>query len=162
MRLAGASPGPAPAEPVVLAEFNYVIRGPHAVPRMGHIEAQAWPTAAVTLAGGASFDDAVRAAQAIAARPTEDGIHHVPVNQAQGVLQAADGALSIVALGGQHRGQAGPLFIDGRFFEAAALSLQVARRSTELVAVVGATRVLDLRRTGAAFVQSGNANPPQG
>ncbi|MCW2926983.1 MAG: hypothetical protein JWM86_951 [Thermoleophilia bacterium] len=147
-----------PTPPVVLAQFNYVIRGPQGMPRMGHVDAQAWPTAATGVSGG--FDDAVAAAKLVAGRPLQDGIHHVPVNQAQGVLQAADGTFSIVPLGGFHRETTGPLFVDGRFFGAAALSLQVTRSVPELVAVVGATRVLDLRHTGAAFITSGNANPP--
>jgi hypothetical protein len=152
-------PDPAPTGPVH-AEFNYVIRGPQQLPRMGHVDAQAWPGAAVPVRAGSSFLDAVAAARAIAATATYDGIHGLPINQAQGVLQAADGAFSIVPLGGFHRETTGPLFVDGRFFEAAAISLQVARRSKELVAVVGSERVLDLRHTGAAFVESKNANPP--
>lgn len=149
---------PAPAGPPVLADFTYVIRGPHAVPRTGHIEAQALPSAPVAALG--SFDDAVAAARLLASVPTGDGIHRRSIFPAQGVVQAADGAFSIVALGGAHRGGVGPLFIDGPMFDLTALSLQVARRSAELVAVVGATRVLDLRRTGAAFVAGTNANPP--
>lgn len=158
-----AAPIPSPVQDTppttpVLAQFNYVIRGPQGMPRMGYIEAQAWPTAASTVAGG--FDDAVAAAKLVAAKPVFDGIHGLPINQAQGVLQAADGSYSIVALGGFHREKMGPMFVDGRFFEAAALSLQVTRSVAELVAVVGAARVLDLRHTGAAFVASDNANPP--
>ena len=156
-------PLPDPAEDTpptgpVLAEFNYVIRGPQKLPRMGHVEARAWPTAPV--AGGSAFEDAVTAAKAIAAAPRSDGIHGLPIQQAQGVLEAANGTYLIVPLGGFHHEKHGPLFVDGRFFDAAALSLQVTRRSTELVAVVGAETVLDLRHTGAAFVVSKNANPP--
>ncbi len=143
----------------VLAEFNYVIRGPQQLPRMGHIEAQAWPTAPV--AAGSSFDDAVSAAKAIAAAKTYDGIHGLPIQQAQGILEAANGTYSIVPLGGFHRDRNGPVFVDGMMFDAAALSLQVTRRSRELVAVVGAVTVLDLRHTGAALVVSSNANPPK-
>ena len=144
----------------VLASFNYVIRGPQQMPRMGFIEAQAWPTAPVSVPGG--FDDAVAAARQLASKATYDGIHGLPIHQAHGVLQAADGSMSIVALGGFHREKNGPLFVDGRFFEAAALSLQVTRSVKELVAIVGAERVLDLRHTGSAFVVAANANPPRG
>jgi len=151
----------APTAPArILAQFNYVIRGPQGMPRMGHIEATAWPSAPVAVRGG--FDDAVAAARAVAAAPAKDGIHHVTIHQAQGVLQAADGSFSIVPLGGAHRGTTGPLFVDGKLFEAATLSLQVTRSVAELVAVVGAERVLDLRRTGAAFVVPANTNPPRG
>jgi hypothetical protein len=161
MQLAADTPTPpAPAAPTadapptgpVLAQFNYVIRGPRQMPRMGLIDAQAWPGAAVPVAGG--FDDAVRAARALAATPARDGIHALPLQQAHGVLQAADGQLSIVALGGFHRERTGPLFVDGKFFEATTLTLQVTRSVPELVAIVGAERVLDLRRTGSAFVVS--------
>lgn len=148
----------APPTGPILASFNYVIRGPRQMPRMGLIEAQAWPTEPVVVPGG--FDDAVAAAKLLAAKTAYDGIHGLPIHQAHGVLQAADGVMSIVPLGGFHREKNGPLFIDGRFFEAAALSLQVTRSVKELVAIVGAGRVLDLRHTGAAFVQSTNANPP--
>ena len=148
---------PSPQGPV-LADFNCVIRGARAMPRMGLIEARAWPTGPTP--AGSSWDDAIRAAQLVASQPAEDGIHALPIHQAQGVLQAADGTYSITPLGGFHRAQDGPLFVDGRFFEATALSLQVTRRSAELVAVVGAERVLDLRHTGAATIVSTNANPP--
>lgn len=143
----------------VLAQFSYAIRGPKGVPRIGLIEARAWPqTGAQAVRGG--FEDAVAAAKLRSAQEVLDGIHHVPVNQAQGVLQAADGTYSIVPLGGAHRDAEGPLFVDGRMFEAAALSLQVTRTVAELVAVVGKERVLDLRRTGSAFVVPTNQNPP--
>lgn len=164
MQLAPASqplqhPAPAaPADSPVLANFNYVIRGPRQMPRMSLIEARAWPTAPTPVAGG--FDDAVAAAKAIAGTPADDGIHGLPIQQAQGILQAADGAFSIVPLGGFHREKDGPLFVDGRFFEAATLTLQVTRVVTDLVAVVGAERVLDLRHTGAAFVVSKNIDKP--
>lgn len=142
----------------LLAQFSYVIRGPQQMPRMGLIDARAWPTGPVPVAGG--YDAAVAAARLLAQRTAYDGIHGLPIQQAHGVLQAADGAMSIVPLGGFHREKNGPLFVDGRFFDAAALSLQVTRTVKELVAVVGAERVFDLRQTGAAFVQSTNTNPP--
>ncbi|MCW2926775.1 MAG: hypothetical protein JWM86_743, partial [Thermoleophilia bacterium] len=105
-------PNPAQATPPtgpVLAEFNYVIRGPQAMPRMGHVEARAWPTAPV--AGGTSFEDALTAAKAIASTPRYDGIHGLPIQQAQGVLEAANGTYLIVPLGGFHREKNGPLFV---------------------------------------------------
>jgi hypothetical protein len=147
-----------PATGPVLAQFSYVIRGPQSMPHFGVIDAQAWPTAPV--AAGSSFDDAVAAAKLIAAKMRYDGIHGLPINQAQGIVEAANGTYSIVPLGGFHRERTGPLFVDGMFFERTALSLQVVRTSKELVAVVGTDRVLDLRRTGAAFVQTTNPNPP--
>jgi hypothetical protein len=158
MQLAAPRPFAAPDGPV-LAQFNYVIRGPQQMARMGLIEARAWPTAPVPVAGG--FDDAVAAAKALAGRLQHDGIHRMPINPAQGILQAFDGQLSIVPLGGFHRGVDGPLFVDGRFFEKAALSLQVTRDTRELIAVVGAERVLDLRHTGGATVISGNHRTPE-
>src|SRR4051812_6335705 len=115
MQLAPVDPAvPAPTGPV-LAEFNYVIRGPQQLPRMGHIEAQAWPRTSSPLPAGASFEDAIASAKAVASKSTFDGIHGLPIQQAQGVLQAADGAFSIVPLGGFHRETTGPLFVDGRF-----------------------------------------------
>lgn len=152
------APNP-PATSPVLAQFNYAIRGPKGMPHMGLIEAVAWPTGAVAVPGG--FDDAVAAATAIAAAPAKDGIHNVVIQQAQGVLQATDGSFSIVPLGGAHRDTVGPLFVDGKMFEAATLSLQITRSTAELVAVVGATRVLDLRHTGSAVVLPTNTNPPR-
>lgn len=145
-------------DPAIIADFSYVIRGPHRVPHMGHIEARAWPTGPVATSG--SFDDAVAAAKKLALAPADDGIHHVDVVQAHGILQANDGAFSIVPLGGFHREQDGPLFVDGDFFDRAALSLQVSRRTPELVAVVGGSQLLDLRHNGSAFVLSTNRNPP--
>lgn len=157
-----AEVGPSPTRPVpgsgpalehsptgepVLADFSYVIRGPHQMPHYGLIEARAWPKPATPVAG--SFDDAVRAAKLLA-KQAYDGIHGLPINQAHGILQAADGSLSVVPLGGFHREKDGPLFVDGRFFEATALSLQVVRRTKELAAIVGLDRVFDLRPTGAA------------
>jgi hypothetical protein len=158
MQLAATVPVAEPASPV-LAQFNYVIRGPQQMARMGLIEARAWPSPPVPVAGG--FDEAVAAAKLLAGRLQHDGIHRMPINPAQGVLQAADGQLSIVPLGGFHRGTDGPLFIDGRFFEKTALSLQVTRDTRVLIAVVGAERVLDLRHTGAATVISGNHRTPE-
>ena len=142
----------------VVAQFNYVIRGNAAMPRMGHIEAHVWPRAAYEVRG--SFDDAVRAAKQHAAHAVNDGIHNATIHQAHGVLQARDGSFAIVPLGGPHREQEGPLFVDGKMFEASALSLQVTRSVPDLVAVVGADRVLDLRHTGAAFATPSNTNPP--
>lgn len=142
----------------VLAQFSYLIRGPQKLPRIGVIDAQAWPTAPV--AAGTSFDDAVTAAKLLSQQARYDGIHGLPINQAHAILEAANGAYSIVPLGGFHRERTGPLFVDGIFFERAALNLQVARVSRELVAIVGTDRVLDLRRTGAATVTPANANPP--
>ncbi len=165
MQLAATLPAtpPMPATDVpptgpVLAQFNYVIRGPQQLPRMGHIEAQAWPTAPVAVSGG--FDDAVAAAKLLASKTVHDGIHGLPIQQAHGILQSSTGALSIVPLGGFHREKNGPLFVDGRFFEAATLTLQVTRSVKELVAVVGMERVLDLRHTGAALVVSKNIEKP--
>lgn len=147
-----------PASGPVLAQFSYAMRGPRAMPKLGVIEVQSWPVAPTPASGG--FEDAVRAARELAARSLRDGMHRLPIPQAHGVLQGGDGAFSIVPLGGVHRGRTGPVFIDGAFFERTAHSLQVVRAATELVAVVGAERVLDLRRTGAAFVQATNVNPP--
>ena len=142
----------------VLAQFSYAIRGPQGMPRLGVIDAKVWPRAAYEVRG--SFDDAVAAARTYAAAAIHDGIHNATLHQAHGVLQARDGSFAIVPLGGPHRGQDGPLFVDGKMFEAAALSLQVTRSVPDLVAVVGAERVLDLRHTGSAFVQTTNVNPP--
>jgi len=142
----------------VLAQFSYLIRGPQKLPRVGVIDAQAWPTAPV--AAGTSFDDAVAAARQLSRQTRYDGIHGLPINQAHGVLEAANGAYSIVPLGGLHRERTGPLFVDGIFFERTALSLQVARVSSALVAIVGTERVLDLRHTGGAHVVAANSNPP--
>lgn len=147
-----------PAEGPVLAQFSYAIRGPRATPKIGLIDAVAWPRASYPVSG--SFDDAVSAAKALAATPVRDGLHALPVHQAHGVLQAGDGAFSVVPLGGFHRERNGPLFVDGHFFEAATLTLQVTRSTADLVAVVGRDRVLDLRRTGAAFVVSSNIDRP--
>jgi hypothetical protein len=152
-------PYPVPGDgSTVLAQFSYAIRGPKGMPRMAIIEAHAWPRASYPVRG--SFEDAVAAAKLHAATEVRDGIHNVRINQAHGVLQAADGTFAIVPLGGPHRDQEGPLFVDGRMFEAAALSLQVTRSVAELVAVVGRDRVLDLRHTGSAFVAPANQNPP--
>ncbi len=153
-------PFPVPGDgSTVLAQFSYAIRGPQGMPRMALIEAKAWPRVSYPVRG--SFDDAVAAAKLHAASEVKDGIHNVPVNQAHGVLQAADGTFAIVPLGGDHREQEGPLFVDGRMFEAAALSLQVTRSVAQLVAVVGKDRVLDLRHNGSAFVAPANQNPPR-
>jgi hypothetical protein len=142
----------------VLAQFSYLIRGPHQGAHLGVIDAQAWPSAPV--AAGRSFEDAVAAAKLLAKHGIDDGMHRLAINPAHAVLQAANGTYSIVPLGGFHREHMGPLFVDGDFFERTALNLQVARVSRELVAVVGADRVLDLRRTGGATVTPANANPP--
>lgn len=141
-----------PAAGPVLATFSYVIRGPQKTAHFGVIDAQAWPSAPV--AAGSSFDDAVAAAKLIAQQVKYDGIHGLPINQAQGIVEAANGTYSIVPLGGFHREKTGPLFVDGIFFERTALSLQVVRSTSELVAVVGTDRVMDLRQTGAAYVQT--------
>lgn len=150
MRIAPAAPPFAPGE--ILADFNYMIRGPHQIPRLGHIEARAWPANGTQLPAGTSFADAVKAAQLVASKPIDDGIHRLTLHQAQGVLQAADGSVWITPLGGFHREKDGPLFVDGRMFETTALSLQVVRRARALLAVVGAQNVLDLRATGGSTV----------
>lgn len=142
---------PSPA----LAKFSYAIRIPNREPMLAVIEARAWPTALVPVSGG--FDDAIAAAKQIASVPLKDGMHGMPVHQAQGILQSSDGVFSIVPLGGKLMGSDGPVFIDGAFFDASALSMQVVRTTSELVAVVGKERVLDLRQTGSAFVSASPA-----
>ena len=134
-----------------LATFSYVIRSPQDMAHYGVIEAHAWPTPTPLPVTG-SYDDAVSAAKQLAQRSRYDGIHGLPINQAVGILQSATGVLSLVPLGGPHRERTGPLFVDGRFFDATALSLQVVRNTSDLIAVVGTDRVLDLRPTGAAAV----------
>jgi hypothetical protein len=134
-----------------LATFSYVIRSPHNMAHYGVIEAHAWPNPTSLPASG-SFDDAVAAAKQLARRSAYDGIHGLPINQCVGVLQSATGALSLAPLGGDHRERTGPLFVDGRFFDATTLSLQVVRATSDLIAVVGTDRVMDLRETGSAAV----------
>lgn len=140
-------PTPSPSTPI-LADFSYVIRGAHSMPHYGLIEARAFPHGPVPFSG--SFDDAVAAAKLLAAGG-RDEIHRLPIQQAHGILQSATGQLSIVPLGGFHRGKDGPLFVDGRMFDAMALSLQMVRRTDELAAIVGADQVFDLRANGAAL-----------
>jgi hypothetical protein len=144
--LIASQPGSAP-----LADFSYLIRGPHHLPHLGVIEAV--PMTAPTVVKG-SFEDAVAAAQAVAQVPAKDPFHALPIQPAQAVIQASDGAFMIAPLGGLHREKVGPLFVDGVFFDRTALGLQVSRRSPELLAIVGAARVLDLRDTGGAVVSA--------
>jgi hypothetical protein len=153
-----STPVTPPVDDTALAQFSYVLRGPRQLPKLGVIEARAWPTAPVAVAGG--FEDAVAAARMLASMPVRDGLHKLPIFQAHGVLQGADGQMSVVPLGGFHRGVDGPLFIDGHMFEAVGLTLQVVRSHRDLVAVVGSERVLDLRHTGAAFAVSKHVDRP--
>lgn len=134
-----------------LATFSYVIRSPHDMAHYAVIDAHAWPKATALPVRG-SVDDAIAAAQQLARAQAYDGIHGLPINQCVGVLQSDTGALSIVPLGGDHRERTGPLFVDGIFFDRTALSLQVVRTTSDLIAVVGTQRVLDLRATGSATV----------
>ncbi|MGO8055722.1 hypothetical protein, partial [Rhizobium leguminosarum] len=95
------------------------------------------------------WDAAVAQAKEAAAKIDYDGIHGLPVNQAQGLIQAQDGTLSITPLVGHHRERLGPLFVDGMFFDRTALSLQMTHADPALVAIVGASHVFDLRENGA-------------
>lgn len=94
---------------------------------------------------GTSFEDAVAAGHAAAQQPLSDGIHKSPVNQAQGVFQARDGAYWIAPLGGFHRGAEDAVFIDGPFWEQHGITVDVLPHTTDLKAVVGATQTIDLR-----------------
>lgn len=132
----------------VLATFSYVIRGPQRVPHVAVIEARGDSTRATRIGG--SFDDAVAAARTLASTPFDDGVHRIDIQPAQAVVQASDGAFWITPIEGDHRGAVAPLFIDGAFFNRTALSLQVARSSQQVAAIVGAEAVLDLRTNGAA------------
>ena len=87
----------------------------------------------------------MQAAHQAAQQPLTDKIHDQPINQAQGVFQAADGAFWIAPLGGFHRGTLDALFIDGAFWDVHGLHVEVLPHTPQLKAVVGAHDVIDLR-----------------
>lgn len=127
-----------------VASFVYRAKAPDGSERGFSVEAQ-------VLGGtgfhriGTSFDDAVRAAHEVAQVPLVDKIHNQPINQAQGVFQAANGVFWIAPLGGFHRGTLDALFIDGAFWDAHGLDVDVLPHTTALKAVVGAHDMIDLR-----------------
>lgn len=151
-----ASPQLAPVVPVApgatLATLNYVIRSPDHQTHDATIDVVPFPVAATQRVDG-GFADAIAAAQAAAAVPQRDGTHNLPINVAQGVLQAADGAWWVTPLGGDHRGQVGPAFIDGVFFDRSGLAVWAQRRHGALQAIVGTEQAIDLRRGPASGVQ---------
>lgn len=134
----------APVAP--LATLSYTLRAPHGDSRDTVIEAHLPTTnAAVRIEG--TFENAVRAAQSLAADGVEDGIHHLRVNQAQAVLRAGSGAWLVGPLVGEHRGTTGPIFFDGPFFRRAGLTVWASRMpaGSDLAAIVGVDMLLDFR-----------------
>lgn len=134
-------PTTTPSQP--LATLHYVMRGPVNTVRTASIEAVADGPSRTRVS--TSFDDAVRAAQLLASTPTSDGIHRQPINVAHGLVQATEGAWDVYALGGEHRDAFGPIFIDGRFFDAAGLGVHAERHDRSLQAIVGTSSIIDLR-----------------
>ncbi len=104
---------------------------------------------------GASWDDAVRAAHTAADAPLSDDIHAQSVNQAQAVLQAADGAYWIAPLGGFHRGTTDGIFIDGAFWEANGVDAIAHAHADDLKGIVGVDHVIDLRDQRVASPTAG-------
>lgn len=136
----------------MLGSLEYVRRAPDKTTITASIGIEVFPDRARPVDGG--FLDAVRAAQAAAKVPIADGIHALPLSQAHGVLQAADGAYWIAPLGGDHRGFKGPLFIDGEMGRRVALSVFGTRSDRALHAVIGEEQAIDLRATRSAGLQS--------
>lgn len=135
----GAPTAPAP----ILASLHYVMRGPRGEVREAQIDAQADPGSQVIVRG--PFDDALRAARERARAAHDDGIHRGAISQAQGIVDAGDGAWRVVALVGDHRDAIGPLFIDGPFYDKVGLAVHGRRVDRALQAIVGADRWMDLR-----------------
>ena len=127
-----------------VASFVYTAKTPEGGERMFSVEGRVLARDTFHRVG-ASYADAVQAAHEAAAKPLGDGIHDTGINPAQGVFQAQDGAYWIAPLGGDHRGKQSELFIDGAFWDAHGIDVQVQPHTSDLKAVVGATKTLDLR-----------------
>lgn len=143
---------PSPWSGQVLGSLEFVRRAPDKSTITASIGIEVFPDRARPVAGG--FVEAVRAAQGAAKVPIADGIHALPLSQAHGVLQAADGVFWIAPLGGDHRGFKGPLFIDGEMGRRVALTVFGSRSDRALQAVVGEEQAIDLRITRSAGLQS--------
>lgn len=143
---------PSPFSGTILGSLDFVRRAPGGRTITASIDAQVYPDRARRVEG--DFVDAVLAARELARVPIADGIHALPLSQAHGVLQAADGAFWIAPLGGDHRGFRGPLFIDGEMGRRVALTVSGTRRDRALQAIVGEEQAIDLRITRAAGLQS--------
>lgn len=131
-----------------LARLEFVIRAPHGATKPATIDAfVAEPETAQRVTG--SFEDAVRVAQAAAAKGALDGFHRIPINPAQAVVQAGAGAWLVAPVVGAHRDAVGPIFIDGPFFERTGLAVYGTRSdaaSGALAAIVGVEGLLDFHR----------------
>lgn len=107
-----------------------------------HVDERA-AAAPPALPAGSTFGDAVRiAAEASRANVSPGG---TPVGRAYGVLQAADGALSLRPLRMELHGSTWPVAIDGPLHaQLGASELYVKRSSNALLAVVGSDSWIDL------------------
>lgn len=101
------------------------------------------PGAAPAVPAGATIADAVRlASEASRANVSPAG---TPVGRAYGVLQAADGALSLRPLRMELEGANWPVAIDGPLHaQLGASEVSVRRTTGSLLAVVGSTSWIDL------------------
>ncbi|MCW2961991.1 MAG: hypothetical protein JWM90_2378 [Thermoleophilia bacterium] len=155
-RMLIAAPHHAPvsaALPAPQATLHYTMRAQGGGTKTTEIEAfiaDGAPT--VTVRG--SFEDALRAARLVAAEPVMDGMHLQPVNQAQAISTAADGAWLVAPLSGLHRDAIGPIFVDGPFYRRAGLAVWAERTpnlaAATLQAIVGVDSFADLRSSRPA------------
>jgi len=129
-----------------LVRLHYVIRAPQTGTRAADIDAYV-PAGASTTRVEGTFEQAVAAAQRIAGAAVLDTNHRLPINPAQAVLDAGDGAWLIATVVGDHRESVGPVFIDGDFFRRSGLAVWAERLSggSALAALVGVDNLVDLR-----------------